>query len=641
MSVLRILAGLALAVGVAAPVASAAPLEAYGKLPSIEAAGLSPDGQSVAYVVTDGEKRAIIVKDLTSGKFSFRAFTGDAKVRRVQWAGNDHLILMVTQTAVPLDVIGRRGEYAMAFEIDIRAGKLMPMMRDAGAEAMNIVLDTPTIRTVDGQPTVFVEGVSFVGGTGRSTLFRISLEHGSSKIVEIGGMGVRDWVLGADGSPVAQEVLDDRTGRWSLRVNVAGKWQEAFSQTSANDPPDLIGLGRDGKSVIYAARDEAQHWSWREARLDGAPAGPPIQMRGTRIAMHDPQDGRLVGDIAVAGDELTYTFYDPEDARAWKAVANAFPGDRVTLASWSADRKKIVVEVDSATLGPAYALVDLEKRSASWIGPEYGGVKPEDISPRQAVRYKAADGMEISGYLTLPRGKPAKGLPLVVFPHGGPASRDAPGFDWWAQAMASRGYAVLQPNFRGSDGLGEALLEAGYGQWGRKMQTDLSDGVRDLAAKGIIDPKRVCIVGASYGGYAALAGAALDPGVYRCAVSVAGPADLRRFVDWSKGYRGRSAYRYWTRFMGAEDSKDAALDQISPAAHADKVTIPVLIIHGKDDTVVPLEQSQLMADALRKAGKPVELVVQKGADHWLSRGDTRLETLTSTVAFLEKNNPPN
>jgi dipeptidyl aminopeptidase/acylaminoacyl peptidase len=206
--------------------------------------------------------------------------------------------------------------------------------------------------------------------------------------------------------------------------------------------------------------------------------------------------------------------------------------------------------------------------------------------------------------------------------------------------MASRGYAVLQPNYRGSDGLGDALLEAGYGQWGRKMQTDLSDGVRDLAAKGIIDPKRVCIVGASYGGYAALAGAALDPGVYRCAVSVAGPADLRRFVDWSKGYRGRAAYRYWTRFMGAEDSRDAVLAQISPAAHADRVAVPVLLIHGKDDTVVPLEQSQLMADALRKAGKPVELVVQPGADHWLSRGDTRLQTLQATMAFVEKNNPP-
>jgi dipeptidyl aminopeptidase/acylaminoacyl peptidase len=228
----------------------------------------------------------------------------------------------------------------------------------------------------------------------------------------------------------------------------------------------------------------------------------------------------------------------------------------------------------------------------------------------------------------------------VVFPHGGPASRDTPSFDWWAQAMASRGYAVLQVNFRGSDGFGWSFTKAGFGQWGRKMQTDLSDGVRFLAKEGVIDPKRVCIVGGSYGGYAALAGAALDTGVYRCAASVAGLSDLRRFIDWSKAQNGVSAYRWWTRFMGAEDSRDPSLAEISPAAHIDRVNIPILLVHGRDDTVVPLEQSRIMADALQKAGKPVELIVQKGADHWLSRGDTRLETLDAIVDFLEKYNPP-
>ena len=207
--------------------------------------------------------------------------------------------------------------------------------------------------------------------------------------------------------------------------------------------------------------------------------------------------------------------------------------------------------------------------------------------------------------------------------------------------MASRGYAVLQVNFRGSDGLGEGLLEAGYGQWGRKMQSDLSDGVRHLAAQGTIDPKRVCIVGASYGGYAALAGAAIDTGVYRCAASVGGLSDLGRFVSWSKTRRGHDAFRYWTRFMGAEENRATVLAGISPVTHVGKVSVPVLLIHGKDDSVVPVEQSQIMAEALRKAGKLYELIVQKGEDHWLSRGDTRLQTLEATMAFVEKHNPPN
>jgi len=257
----------------------------------------------------------------------------------------------------------------------------------------------------------------------------------------------------------------------------------------------------------------------------------------------------------------------------------------------------------------------------------------------RAVAFKAGDGMALTGYLTLPRARDPKGLPLVVFPHGGPAARDEPGFDWWAQAMASRGYAVLQVNYRGSDGLGEAFLSAGYGQWGRKMQTDLSDGVRYLAAGGIVDPKRVCIVGASYGGYAALAGATLDPGVYRCAVSVAGPAELRHFVAWSRQRSDVTALRYWDRFMGAKSASDRRLADISPADHADLATAPILLIHGKDDTVVPFEQSQMMADALKKAGKPYAFVVLSREDHWLSRGDTRLQMLQATMDFLAKNNP--
>ena len=176
------------------------------------------------------------------------------------------------------------------------------------------------------------------------------------------------------------------------------------------------------------------------------------------------------------------------------------------------------------------------------------------------------------------------------------------------------------------------------------MQTDMSDGVADLAAKGLIDPKRTCIVGASYGGYAALAGATLQSGVYKCAVSVAGVSDLKRFIVWRQAdYRSRDnvSLRFWTRFMGADGIKDPNLADISPAIHADRANVPVLLIHGKDDTVVPYVQSEIMAKAMTKAGKPVEFVTLEGEDHWLSKGVTRLQMLKATVAFLERNNPPN
>jgi len=260
------------------------------------------------------------------------------------------------------------------------------------------------------------------------------------------------------------------------------------------------------------------------------------------------------------------------------------------------------------------------------------------------ISYAAADGRTIPAYLTLPRGRTPKNLPLVVLAHGGPTAQDEPGFDWWAQALASRGYAVLQPQFRGSTGLGWEHLSAGFGQWGRKMQTDLSDGVRYLAAQGIADPKRVCIVGGSYGGYAALAGPTLDRGVYRCAVAVAPVSDPHEMLRWQRNRQLTSdsiALRFWARFMGVEGYDDPKLSEISPAAHAARADAPILLIHGNHDTVVPISQSEDMDSALRTAGKSVSFVRLDSEDHWLSRSETREQMLQATVAFLETHNPAN
>jgi len=250
------------------------------------------------------------------------------------------------------------------------------------------------------------------------------------------------------------------------------------------------------------------------------------------------------------------------------------------------------------------------------------------------------------GYLTLPPGRELKDLPLVVMPHGGPASRDYLEFNWRAQALASRGYAVFQPQFRGSDGFGEAHLQAGYGEWGRKMQTDLSDGVKHLVEEGMVDAERVCIVGASYGGYAALQGMVTEPGVYRCAVSIAGVSDLPAMLEAEARQRGSGTtsqnpvIRYWARFMGADSRRDSILQELSPARNVGSIQGPILLIHGRDDTVVPLNQSQIMDRALRSAGKETQLIILEGEDHWASYAPTRLAMLEATVAFLLEHNPP-
>lgn len=204
-------------------------------------------------------------------------------------------------------------------------------------------------------------------------------------------------------------------------------------------------------------------------------------------------------------------------------------------------------------------------------------MKSADVGPITMVEWKAADGLTLHGVLSLPTGRPATPLPLVVLPHGGPEARDYPVFDWWAQAFASRGYAVFQPNFRGSAGYGRTFRDAGFGQWGRKMQTDISDGVAELARRGIIDPKRACIIGGSYGGYAALAGVTVQQGLYRCAVSVAGVSDPEALLTYARERSGSAtaATRYWRDFMGVKSVFEGELNAISPVKLAAKADAPI------------------------------------------------------------------
>ncbi len=615
-------------------------LAIYGRLPQYEEVKVSPDGSKLAMVMTNGDERFVIVRTV-AGQQLAGVRAGTTKLRGLTWAGEDHLILVSSQTTEVFDLQGPAREYFMALDFNLATKKQSLLLRSQ-PNAMNVILGSPMVRTLKGQTVVFLEGVHFEATTGLDALFRVNLKDGYTKLIDGARFDTDGWLVDAAGEPVAQSLYDGKKGRWSLLMKIGGNWKKVDEADSPMGSYGISGFGRDGKSVLVWRSDDKNRDFLREYRgvdqHEDLPGDLPLDG-----LVHDPDTLALLGGYQLKGDDLTYTFFDPAAQKTWNSVVKAFPGERVTLASWSKNRRRVVVRVDSPIEGPAFAFVDLDTKQAAWLGDIYKDVSSKTISPVRSIKYKAADGLEISGYLTLPKGRDPKNLPLVVLPHGGPEGRDEPGFDWWSQALASRGYAVLQPNFRGSEGFGWDFVKAGFGEWGRKMQTDLSDGVRDLAKQGIIDPKRVCVVGASYGGYAALAGATLDKGVYRCAVSVAGVADLKKFlltnIRNNNGEAGASQ-RYWLRFMGADGAKDPDLNAISPAQQAAKVDIPILLIHGKDDTVVRYDQSQAMADALKKAGKPFQFITLDGEDHWLSRGATRQKMLNETVAFVEKNNPP-
>ena len=641
-------AALAAALLVSAP-AAAAPLTAYGQLPEVSEVAISPDGRALAAMVGLGADRAMQLRSLPDLALMTSFATGDAKVRSLRWAGPDHIVLTYSRTTQALGFeVGKR-EWFFAVEYNVKTKKWEKLL-DMVPDAMNVVTGSPVALSGDEAGSLGIEGVIVKENVTVPTLFRVDLNSHRTKQLDIGSVNTMDWVIGPDGRGVARADYRNDSGEWTLFVRPVGNLNFKKTRTivAPIDQPALLGFGRDPGTVMVSVSGE-DGWRIHEVNLADGSWSEPLTDLETDSIVRDPATQTVIGSVSTGMAGYDYHFLNEADQKLWSGLKRAFAGESVRFVGWSDDRMMAVVEVEGVKNGDAFFLVDRRAKKADWLSNRYRDIDATAVSEQRVLTYKAADGLEIPAYLTLPaayNGKPlamAARLPLIVLPHGGPASRDDPGFDWWAQALASRGYAVLQPQFRGSEGFGAAHLAAGYGEWGRKMQSDLSDGVRHLAREGIIDPGRVCIVGASYGGYAALAGVSLESGVYRCAVSVAGVSDLKRMLlDETKGYFGsRSAnVRYWQRFMGAKSASDASVDAWSPALHAQNVKAPVLLIHGRDDTVVPYVQSTLMADAIKAAGGKAEFVTLEGEDHFLSRSATRVQMLGATVAFLEAHNPP-
>lgn len=618
--------------------AAETPLEVYGQLPSLENVAISPDGTRIAFIESKaGERIACFTADMKTWS-SIKI--GPDKLRALKWADNYHLLFVTSTTDVPMGMFGARYEWLMLLSYDITTGKShnpVTPVRKSKEKIMNIITGMPMSRSIDGQTIVYVEGC-YVTDHNLPALFRLNLTTNEFKVVKRGSEKNKGWLVDENGIVVAAETYDEKKKIWGLSIRKEGDLVEIASGDADIEHPTIEGLSQSGDEVWLSTSENGDP-AWKSMSLDNGIIGEPLnEVKGYKSLRTDPYTNRIVGGYLNKGHS-GFVFLDQQRQVVWEELQKYFKGHHVDLINASKNYKKIVILVDGPTYGYAYYLFDVDTHKLLRIGNVYEGLT--QIAEVRSIEYTAADGMKIPGFLTLPFRREAKNLPLAVLPHGGPAVIDDGRFDWWAQALASQGYAVLQANYRGSD-IDWKFMSAGFGEWGRKMQTDLSDGVRYLVKEGIVDSNRVSIVGASYGGYAALAGATLDAGVYRCAVSVSGISDLRKYLKWVKTKSGGEgdSVEYWDRFYGASGLDDPILETLSPLAHTEQVKIPIMLIHGLDDTVVPYDQSKVLADALKKAGKPFEFVTLNKEDHWLSRGETRLQMLEATVKFLRENNPP-
>lgn len=605
----------------------------WARSPALGRVCLSPDGSQLAYISEKGASKYLSHFDLKANQN--QAFDiGPTKVHSTSWIDIDHIAVIRSFAYKKSAYMGLRNNGALATIYNVRKKSLVSLFQDTNVTG-NLAggywggMLQPVV--MDGKACIIANCYN----EDRQSLVRFKLDENRYDILDVGGVEAGDWVVGPDGRLIGRSeyYVDKKT--WVLNYYDGGHWREILTRRADTDIPQLLGLSRDGKSLLVFLYKEAEAGAFYNIGPDGK-VSEPIDAPGVQpVALFDPVTRRHNGFYTNTG--MPYAYFDPVMLDIVKKAEKAVDGYRMTITDRADDPNRMILYTEGDDDAGTYYLVDFGTGLSQPIGSCYPDIPAEWITSKTSMKYQAADGLEIEAYLTLPPNREARGLPLVVMPHGGPFARDDITLDTQAQTFASQGYAVLQPNFRGSDGYGIAFLQAGYGEWGGKMQSDLSDGVKALVAKGLVDPKRVCIAGISYGGYAALAGAIFDKGVYNCAVDISGVSDVTAWLELQRSYLSEVdsvGYNYLKRYLGNIDTR-----RISPINYAGQASIPIMIAHGRDDSRVPFKQSETMVAALKAAGKDVTFLPLTHTDHNETDEGERVALMTGVVDFIRKHNP--
>jgi dienelactone hydrolase len=623
---------------------------------------ISPSGRYLAAIVSRPDDDVLVVQDLSSGARVNNTRVGhgdigpqfDARVITVLWKGDDRLLFRLSIAPAEgvswskLGTSGFRRLGSRLFAVDRDGKNLTRLLGDNKNRELNFAFDLGDIRSMLPRDPDHI--LMTVDGLGGRSLFKVDVRTGVGEVMEHASPSIADWWLDLDGKPVVRvEISSGRLRfyrreegeRWKKYYQVRLRELKEQSEYQPIGPSD-----QPGKFYVLARPEGAQRRGVYLYDLPTESFGPPLA--------ENPEFDITSASISREGKGLVRYCYlahvricESEDAKVnahMKGIRKYFKDSaNVYVVDSSDDNQVLLMYVEGPSDPPAYYRYSLEDRQILLVGLTQQSLADKRMPTAKLIEYTARDGIKLTGYLTLPAGaEAATQLPLVVMPHGGPELRDHLTFDVYVQYLAARGYAVFQPNFRGSDGFGRDFSEGGYGQWGRKMQDDIGDGLKVLVEGHVADPKRVCIVGASYGGYAALAGATLTPELYRCVVSIAGIADLADFLKSRRQRFGSDSelYAYWMKQIGDPERDAERIAAVSPALHIDQVKAPILLAHGDDDVIVPYMQSMKLKKLLDKSGRKTELITLEDEGHGGWSPENERLVLEAVGRFLLSNLGP-
>lgn len=627
------LAGVAaLPPGVAWARSGAYPLSEFFKPTMSGGAALSPSGTRIAVVENLGTdeawRSAVDFLDSSDPEGQRRRIDlGPVIVSSIDWASDERLLVSVIlkgeTSSRAMAGSNRRTsavEYFMRRTVSVSAtgGDVALLFSDQRNRMRNTFDMGRIVDMLPNDPDNVLMAAWEADGI--MALHRVNVNTGSATRIERGGSGTYNWRT-VNGVAVLRHDMNSRGTVETIMVRAPGEteWRMA-RRTRVREAPDFLWVApgeTPGKVLVIARFDDEDVQSVREMDLTTTQLGPPLNARPGRDVAYGLPDsaGNYLG-AAYYGERLEYEFVDPALTVHHRALDRFFDHScNVHFTDVDRARNRFIAYVNGPSEPGAWFFYDKNAGAIVNLG-QARDLDPARLGDSEVLQVQTRDGATIEAYLTAPPGG-APG-PLVVLPHGGPEVRDTPSWDRQVQVLAAQGWWVLRPNFRGSGGYGQNFAQQGWTRWGDRMQDDVEDAVAHAVAVRGLDGSKVAIMGTSYGAYAALMGAVKRPDLYKAAIGICGVYDLPDVMAWqdrTDDTPGKPIYEFWTKRIGDRSVMGAALEAASPRRRAGEIACPVLLVHGVDDPILPVIQSRRMRDALRGAGKSVELVEVAGAGH--------------------------
>lgn len=608
------------------------PIEAFASLPSFAQPNLSPSGSKIAFMTEREGHRSVIILDMKTQQSVIIPKFGDSEVTSFRWA-NEEVVLLefgVQDTRPGGQFFTYKNRN---FSYNLNTGEFLWLenpqstgsYRDQQTYSGTFLHSLPND---EDHVLMQMPGVSWFDA------YKVNVYTGKKKRVKRGKRGVERWYTDYDGavrfgagfyrhvsSPGSEKLTAYLVEKDNSVTDVKdAEWFEDYIIEGFTRDPDILYVSGEtdfGTQGIFKLNIRSGEI------LESVYAHETYDVGGI---IYDSDTGNIVG-VYYTDDTQKNIYFDQKYAKIQRSLKKALKSENIYLVSKARNADIYLVLNDSPANPGDYYLYNRTSGTLDYLAPRMDGIYPEEMTPAQRITYTARDGVNVPAYLTLPKGNTKK-LPTIILPHGGPNSRDTQDWDFWSQFYANRGYAVIQPNFRGSTGYGTEYYEAGHLQWGGLMQDDVTDATLWMVKEGYADKDKICIVGASYGGYAALYGVIKEPDLYQCSISVNGVTDI---PELRRGDKRKAGAKEWLSYMGLEGKPET---YISPYHRAKDINVPVLLISSVDDLRVPYKMSIHMDEKLGKLGKDTTYIKLEDGGHSMLTRKSRLIMLTETEKFL-------